>query len=77
MIGDGGSCSIKLRIINCERFVVRPRAILQHTQRDLFAQENRPVGRAPEVNPGMYAVAERDVISKFVQLTRVLASGPL
>lgn len=57
LVADGCSCPVELRDVDGERLVVGPGSVVQHADRDCLAQQKRLQGRAPEMNPGVDAVA--------------------
>src|ERR1051325_10749633 len=68
LIRDGRVRAVELLDGDGEGLVVALRAVAQHGERDLLAEQDRPVGRAAEVYAGVDAVAEGDVVRELVQL---------
>ena len=67
-IGDGRGGAVELGNADRKRLVVGLGPILKYTESDLFAQKNRPVGRAAEVDAGVYTMSCRNVPRQLIQL---------
>lgn len=69
MIGDGCGCTVEFRDVHSERLIIGPGPVLQDAERNLLAQQDRPVGRAAEVYAGVNPVTKRDVVRQLVQFS--------
>ena len=68
LIGDGEFLAAEQRDRHFDLFAIAENLILQNSERDLLAEDDRSIGIIAPVDPGVDAVAERHIVRKLVQL---------